>query len=166
MNRCFARNARGDRGRMAPSRPLAYLGRVTATRMTTRRARRPGQRTPSTTSSVASPRVYEWLVPAIVAVATIVAFLPILENGFVDWDDDKNFVNNPNFRGLGLDQLRWMWTTFHMGHYVPLSWMTLGLDYRVWGMNPVGYHLTSLLLHAANAVVVFALIRQLLALAD
>ena len=94
------------------------------------------------------------------------AFLPVLGNGFVDWDDDKNFINNPHFRGLGLDQLHWMWTTFHMGHYVPLSWMTLGLDYTIWGMNPTGYHLTSLLLHAANAVVVFALLRRLLALAE
>jgi tetratricopeptide (TPR) repeat protein len=86
----------------------------------------------------------------------------VLGNGFVTWDDDRNFVENPNFRGLGLDQLRWMWTTFHMGHYVPLSWMTLGLDYTVWGMNPTGYHLTSLLLHAANAVVVYFLARAIL----
>lgn len=56
-----------------------------------------------------------------------------------------------------------MWTTFHMGHYVPLSWMTLGVDYRLWGMNPAGYHLTNLLLHAGSAVVVFFLARRLLA---
>jgi tetratricopeptide (TPR) repeat protein len=55
-----------------------------------------------------------------------------------------------------------MWTTFHLGHYVPLSWMTLGLDYTLWGMNPLGYHLTSLLLHAANAVLLYAIARQLL----
>src|SRR5207244_10988065 len=58
----------------------------------------------------------------------------------------------------------WMWTT-HLGHYIPLTWMTLGLDYLLWGMNPVGYHLTSLLLHAANAVVFFFLVRRLLTLA-
>src|SRR3989475_12110658 len=57
--------------------------------------------------------------------------------------------------------LRWMWTT-HLGHYIPLTWMTLGLDYLLWGMNPVGYHLTSLLLHAANAVVFFFVVRRLL----
>src|SRR5438034_2289441 len=57
-----------------------------------------------------------------------------------------------------------MWTT-HQGHYIPLTWMTLGLDYLVWGMNPVGYHLTSLLLHAANAVVFFFVVRRILALA-
>ncbi len=103
-----------------------------------------------------------WLVPLAVAAATFVAFLPALDNGFVSWDDEKNFVNNPHFRGLGPAQLHWMWTTFHMGHYVPLSWMTLGLDYTLWGMNPLGYHLTSLLLHAANAVLVYAIARHLL----
>src|SRR5262245_18574753 len=92
--------------------------------------------------------------PLGVALLTFVAFLPALNNGFVAWDDDKNFLTNPNYRGLGLDQLRWMWTTFHLGHYVPLSWMTLGLDYVVWGLDPRGYHLTNLLLHTANAVLV------------
>ena len=57
-----------------------------------------------------------------------------------------------------------MWTTFHLGHYVPLSWMTLGFDYAVWGMNPVGYHLTNLLLHAANALLVYFLALRLYAL--
>ncbi len=103
-----------------------------------------------------------WVIPLAIAAAAFVAFLPALDNGFVSFDDDKNFLDNPNFRGLGPAQLHWMWTTFHMGHYVPLSWMTLGLDYTLWGMNPLGYHLTSLLLHAANAVLVYAIARRLL----
>ena len=103
-----------------------------------------------------------WLVPLLVAVITFVAFLPVLRAGFVSWDDDKNFLDNPHYRGLGLAQLRWMWTTFHLGHYVPLSWMSLGLDYRFWGMNPTGYHLTNLLLHTANAVLVYFLARRIL----
>lgn len=89
------------------------------------------------------------------ALLAVLAFLPALENGFVAWDDDRNFLENPRYRGLGLTQLRWMWTTFHMGHYIPLSWMTLGLDYTVWGMNPFGYHLTSVLLHAGAAVALY-----------
>src|SRR5438105_1828923 len=101
-------------------------------------------------------------VPALVALATFIVFLPALRNGFVAWDDDKNFLTNPDYRGLGLSQLHWMWTTFHLGHYVPLSWMTLGLDYELWGMDPIGYHLTSQLLHAANAVLVYFLARRLL----
>src|SRR5207249_1788455 len=93
------------------------------------------------------------------------AFLPTLQNQFVNWDDDENFLDNPHYRGLGWTQLRWMWTTFHLGHYIPLTWMTFGLDYRLWGMNPFGYHLTSLLLHAANAVVFFFVVHRILTLA-
>jgi tetratricopeptide (TPR) repeat protein len=106
------------------------------------------------------------VVPVGVAVATFVAFLPVLRAGFVTWDDNRNFLDNPAYRGLGPDQLRWMWTSFHMGHYVPLTWMTLGLDYVLWGMNPAGYHLQNLLLHCANAVLVYLLARRLFETSD
>ena len=106
-----------------------------------------------------------WLAPGLIAFVTIAAFLPVLHNQFVTWDDDQNFLGNLHYRGLAWPHLRWMWTTLHMGHYAPLTWMTLGLDHLLWGMNPVGYHLTSLLLHATNAVVFYFLVRQLLPLA-
>jgi tetratricopeptide (TPR) repeat protein len=134
-------------------------GAVTAHKETRQAPRAPTADRPTAESGKA-----RWAMPAGLVLLTIVAFLPVLRNGFVSWDDDRNFVENPHFRGLGLEQLRWMWTTFHMGHYVPLAWMTLGLDYEVWGMNPTGYHLTSLLLHAANTVVVYFLARALLEL--
>jgi protein O-mannosyl-transferase len=102
------------------------------------------------------------VVPPIVALISVVPFLPALEAGFVNWDDDTNFLNNPNYRGLDITQLQWMFTTFLMGHYIPLSWMTLGLDYVVWGMNPFGYHLTNILLHAANAVLFYFIALRLL----
>src|SRR5216117_1025474 len=107
-------------------------------------------------------RWIRWLAPLLVALVTVTAFLPTLHNQFVSWDDDKNFLENPDYRGLAWTNLRWMWTT-HLGHYIPLTWMTLGLDYLLWGMNPLGYHLTNLLLHAANAVVFFFVVRRLLA---
>src|SRR5258705_4157979 len=103
-------------------------------------------------------------LPLVVALVTFAAFLPALNNGFVSWDDQKNFLENPHYRGLGWAQLAWMWTTFHMGHYVPLSWMSLGLDYNLWGMNAAGYHLTNVLLHTANAVLVYFLARRILRL--
>src|SRR5438132_8004207 len=109
-------------------------------------------------------RWVRWLAPLLVALFTLAAFLPALQNQFVNWDDKDNFLDNPHYRGLGWTRLRWMWTT-HLGHYIPLTWMTLGLDYLLWGMNPVGYHLTNLLLHAANAVVFFFVVRRILTLA-
>jgi tetratricopeptide (TPR) repeat protein len=55
-----------------------------------------------------------------------------------------------------------MFSTFHLGHYQPLSWVTFGLDYLLWGMDPFGYHLTNLLLHTANAVIFYFAARHLL----
>src|SRR5574341_1256623 len=69
-------------------------------------------------------RPAQWLAPPLIALLTIAAFLPTLRNGFVNWDDTVLLSGNPHYRGLGWTQLRWMFTTFHMGHYQPLSWLT------------------------------------------
>lgn len=109
-------------------------------------------------------RVYK-LFPLLVAMVTLAGFAATLGNDFVDWDDRVNFVLNPHYRGLGWEQIRWMWTSALMAHYIPVSWMTLGLDYTLWGMEPWGYHLTSVLFHAANAVLFYYLALALLRLA-
>jgi tetratricopeptide (TPR) repeat protein len=96
----------------------------------------------------------------LVLLATFAAFSPCLSNGFV-YDDDKNIVANFDYRGLGGEQFRWMFTTFRMGHYQPLAWLSLAVDHAVWGMNPTGYHLTNLLLHLANTALVFLLVIRL-----
>jgi protein O-mannosyl-transferase len=104
-----------------------------------------------------------WLPSAVVAAVTLLVFLPALGNGFVNWDDDENFLWNPYYRGLGWANLRWMFTAVHQGLYVPMAWLSLGLDYVLWGMHPSGYHLTSILLHAANASLFYLVARRLLA---
>jgi hypothetical protein len=106
-----------------------------------------------------------WIIPVYLALVTTAAFVGIFQNGFVNWDDGPNLVDNIHYRGLGWPQLRWMLTTFLMGHWIPLTWMTFGLDYLVWGMNPVGYHLTNLLLHIANVVTFYFVAARLLAVA-
>jgi len=97
----------------------------------------------------------------LVGVLSMVPFVGVLRNGFV-YDDKWSVVENPDYRGLGPRQLAWMFTTFHMGHYQPLTWVTLGLDYLLWGENPWGYHLTSLLLHGVNAALAYVLCLTLL----
>lgn len=99
------------------------------------------------------------------AAITLVTFLSVLQNDFVNWDDIENFLVNPHYRGLGWGNLRWMFTSAHMGHYIPVTWLTLGLDYVLWGMNPWGYHLTAILLHATNALLFYLLAYRVLSLA-
>lgn len=110
-------------------------------------------------------KTFHRLLPPLTALLTFAVFLPALGNGFVNWDDFENLVGNPLYRGLGLEQLSWMFTTFHLGHYQPLSWVSFGFDYLVWGMDPFGYHLTSVLLHSLNALVFYLLCARLLAAA-
>jgi len=105
-----------------------------------------------------------YLVPLSVVMVTFLAFLPTLQNGFVNWDDLTNFIDNTGYRGLGWTQLRWMFTTFHLSLYRPVTWMTLGFDHVLWGMNPLGYHLTSLLFHCANALLFYFVALRLLRL--
>ncbi|MBI2996930.1 MAG: tetratricopeptide repeat protein [Deltaproteobacteria bacterium] len=104
-------------------------------------------------------------VPCLIFALTVLPFSPALRNEFVNWDDIENLLENPNYRGLGWIELRWMFTTFYMSNYRPLTWMTYGLDYLLWGMAPFGYHLTSLFLHAASAVVFYFVALRLLRLA-
>jgi hypothetical protein len=110
-------------------------------------------------------RFVRWGLPAAVALVTLACFAPALHNDFVNWDDPLNLTENPHFRGLSATHLRWMFTTFHMGHYQPLSWITLAVDYRFWGLDPTGYHLTNIVLHTGNAVLFYLISLRLLCLA-
>ena len=103
-----------------------------------------------------------WLVAIPLALLVIYAFIPALDNGFVDWDDRQNFLENPYFRGLGAAQVKWAWTTFWVGVYQPLAWLLFEAQYVFCQLNPRGYHLTSLLLQVANAVVLYVLTVALL----
>ena len=108
-----------------------------------------------------------WLLPVLLALVTFVVLLPTLDNGFVNWDDDANFLQNQNYRGLDPSHLRWMLTTFLPGgHYIPLTWLTFSMDYALWGMNPFGYHLTNLLLHIATVVTFYAVAVRLIVAAS
>ena len=106
-----------------------------------------------------------WEIPTLAALATVVAFLPTFDNGFVGWDDPIHFLNVPGWKGLGWGHIRWMFTALHLGLYHPLSWLSLGLDYTLWGLEPFGYHLTSTLIHAANSAIVYVLAKRLIAAA-
>ena len=103
-----------------------------------------------------------WIPPALVAVAVLVAFSPVVGNEFVLWDDDLNLTDNPHYRGFSWPHLRWMATTVHGGHWQPLTWASFALDYTVWGLNPTAYHLGNLLLHATTAVLCWLLLVALL----
>jgi len=111
--------------------------------------------------SLPSPDRAPILIAAAVALITFVVFLPSLDNDF-NYDDDETILRNEHYRGFGAENLRWMFTTFHVGHYQPLTWVSLAADHALWGMNPRGYHTTNLILHSLSAALVFLISRLIL----
>ncbi len=104
-----------------------------------------------------SEKLQPRLLIILIAAVVVACYLPTLNGGFV-WDDNANFIENINYRGLSLPHLYWMFTTYHDANYHPLAWLTLGLDFVLWGMNPAGYHLTNIVLHVINSILFYFLI--------
>lgn len=101
-----------------------------------------------------------WVIPAILPLV-VAAVFPLALLGRFQWDDYPLLVDNSAYRGLAWSNLRWMFSTNLMGHYMPVTWMTYGLDYVLWGLDPFGYHLTNLALHAANTTLVYVVALRL-----
>jgi tetratricopeptide (TPR) repeat protein len=101
------------------------------------------------------------LITVFVALAVATFHLPALEGGFLNWDDPEYVTANPHIRNLSWSTVRWAFTTFDASNWHPVTWLSLALDYRLWGLDPRGYHLTSLVLHVANAVLVLLVLHAL-----
>ena len=86
----------------------------------------------------------------IAGIICLLVYLRALLCGFVNYDDPDYVLNNPLIRQLDLELLVRAFTEPHVGWWMPLTWISLAVDYRFWGVEPLGYHLTNILLHAVN----------------
>lgn len=89
---------------------------------------------------------------------TLGAYGAALQAGYV-WDDKDYLTENPLVRSL--DGLRRIWFTTQTPQYYPLVFTTFWLEHAIWGLNPFGYHLVNVLLHAANALLVWRIFHDL-----
>jgi protein O-mannosyl-transferase len=102
------------------------------------------------------------LLAAGLVVLVGLAFWGVLDNGFLAFDDDLYVTDNPFVRGgLTWRGLGWAFTAFHAGNWHPLTWLSHMLDVTLFGVSPRGHHATSLVLHAANAVLAFGALAAL-----
>jgi tetratricopeptide (TPR) repeat protein len=93
---------------------------------------------------------------------TFAAYAPVLRHGFVEWDDPFYVTENPHVRaGLTAGSIAWAFTSTQLANWHPLTWLSHMLDVRLFGLAPWGHHLTSLLLHLANTLLLFAALRRL-----
>ena len=99
---------------------------------------------------------------AVLAFLTFVVFLRTLDCGFINFDDKYYVTENKHVtNGLTVDGACWAFTAYVPFYWHPLTWLSLQLDASLWWPNPWGFLLTNVLLHAANAALVFLALRTL-----
>ena len=92
-------------------------------------------------------------------VATLALYNPVNRHPFVNYDDDRYVTENPHVHnGLTADTVTWALTAMEQGNWHPLTWLSHALDWQLFHQNPTGHHFTSVLIHAANAVLLFLLL--------
>src|SRR5438876_10743804 len=94
----------------------------------------------------------------LLAAAGMLVYWPALTGGFV-FDDDTLLTGNP--MGHAANGLYRMWFTTEPLDYWPLTTSSFWIEWRLWGLNPTGYHLTNLLLHVGSGGLVWAILRRL-----
>lgn len=95
----------------------------------------------------------------LVVASAVIPFLPVLKNGFVNFDDPAAIVNNPRLVEPGT--LRWAFATTMLGHYQPVAWLCWSALKRTFGASAPWFHGASLLVHAVNALLVYTLTRRI-----
>ena len=102
------------------------------------------------------------LALALIGAITVAVYWPVLQNGFIDFDDDVYVtMNNAVRQGLTLKGLVWSFTTFYAANWHPLTWLSHMLDIELFNLNPVGHHATSLLLHTMNSLLLCTILYRL-----
>ena len=92
----------------------------------------------------------------------VLTFLPTLHGDFIQFDDGDYVVRNAHVNtGLTLKNIAWSLTGHDTGNWHPLTWCMHMLDCQIYGLKPAGHHLTNVLIHALNTVLVFLVLRKL-----
>jgi tetratricopeptide (TPR) repeat protein len=102
------------------------------------------------------------LLCLVLTIAILGVFWQVQDHGFVNFDDGTYICNNSQVRnGLTWHGVAWAFTTTHANFWHPLTWLSHMLDCEIYGLNPAGHHLTNLLLHIANALLLFLVFHRM-----
>jgi hypothetical protein len=108
------------------------------------------------------PSLQKCLVCALLAAAVLAVFWPALHCNFLYFDDQDYVTRNVNIQhGLNWQSIKWALTTGHAANWHPVTWMSHTLDCQLYGVEPMGHHLTSVLLHLVNTILLFLLLDHL-----
>jgi protein O-mannosyl-transferase len=125
--------------------------------------RRPSQTArapaPSLPTSTARTRLLCLGGAGAIALLALACYWPVFDANFI-WDDDDYVVNNQTLREV--DGLRRLWVDKHANsQYYPLVHTTFWVEYHLWNIEPLGYHVVNVVLHIANAILLLSVLRRL-----
>jgi len=104
-----------------------------------------------------------WLVFALLVI-TASLYFRLFHNLMTNWDDELYIVNNPYLKQLSVEHLTHIFSVYYAGNYHPLTLTFMAINYKLAGVQPWAYQLTSLILHLCNTWLVFVFVKRLLAL--
>ena len=103
-----------------------------------------------------------WVINLLLILTTLVAFWQVGNNGFVNYDDDTYVTRNHHIQdGVTIQGIYWAFTTGHAVNWHPLTWISHMLDIQLFGLNPKWHHLTNLLFHVANVLLLFFVLHRM-----
>jgi Tfp pilus assembly protein PilF len=106
----------------------------------------------------------QWLVCGLLAAVTLAVYASVVENPFINLDDPDYVINNLHVRqGLTADTVRWAFVSVHNTNWHPLTSLSHAWDCQLYGLDPMGHHLTSLVFHVINTMLLFLLLQNLTA---
>jgi tetratricopeptide (TPR) repeat protein len=98
----------------------------------------------------------------LIALSTVILYVPALQSNFVDFNDDACVTQNPHVQtGLTFSGVWWSLKTGQAGSWQPVTWISHMVDCQIYSLNPAGHHLTNVLLHVANSILVFLLLLRI-----
>lgn len=99
---------------------------------------------------------YICLIAVLLIIASFMAYGRILDNGFINYDDNKYIIENNHIKsGINADSVKWAFTTLYFGYWHPVTWISHMLDWNLFGTNASSHHLINLLLHIGSVLLLF-----------
>jgi len=89
-----------------------------------------------------------------VSLLTFIVYIGSFSGDFINYDDKAYLFENLVIRQIDLSSIITMFSSSHVGWWMPLTWLSFAIDYKIWGLNPFGFHLTNTFIHAANTALV------------
>src|SRR5258708_37460946 len=98
---------------------------------------------------------------SILLVSTVILYLPAFNAAFVNYDDPAYVTRHAHvLRGLSWNNIAWSFTATVEANWHPLTWISHMAEVQMFGLNPLGHHLVSVLLHAVNVLLLFFVLRR------